>query len=135
MVALWGRRGVRIGSSDREVDHGEKVQSEEEIREEKEGRTGQKEEDAEGIGEEEDSEKGGEKAGKGSREKAGEQAQESRLCSKGRARSNARTGARAGCLDAAKLGRECRWRWRLKSRIWTYRPLGGRGRQAALHRP
>ena len=57
-----GARGFWIGSSDREVDHGEEVQSEEEIGQEKEGRSGQKEEDIEGV-EEEDSEEGCQKAG------------------------------------------------------------------------
>jgi hypothetical protein len=62
----WGSQGFWIGNNDREVDHGEEVEGEEEIREEeKEGRSSQKEEDAEGIekeGGEEDSQKGGTQA-------------------------------------------------------------------------
>jgi hypothetical protein len=88
MVALWGRGGFRIGSSDREVDHGEEIESEEEIWEEKEGRGGrQKEENTEDSGEEKDRKKGreevrqesgGQKGGgqEGGGEESGEQAQE-----------------------------------------------------------
>jgi hypothetical protein len=68
-----GAHGYWIGSSDREVDHGEEVQSEEEIRQE-EGRSGQKEEGIEGIEEEngeEGCQEGSQEAGEAGCEKAG----------------------------------------------------------------
>ena len=105
MVALWGRRGFRIGSSDREVDHGEEVQSEEEIGQEKEGRSGQKEEDTEGV-EEEDSEEGRKEAGQEG-EEGSEQAAQGRASAEARTRSDARTGARAG-LGSDEHGTERR---------------------------
>ena len=82
-----GARGFWIGSSDREVDHGEEVQSEEEIGQEKEGRSGQKEESIEGI-EEEDREEGRKEAGQEG-EEGREQAAESRACTEARTRSHA----------------------------------------------
>jgi hypothetical protein len=100
-----GARGFWIGSSDREVDHGEEVQSEEEIRQEKEGCSGQKEEDTEGV-EEEDGKEGRKEISQEG-EEGREQAEKGCACaeagSEARARSNARTGARAG-LDSDKHG-------------------------------
>jgi hypothetical protein len=140
-----GAHGYWIGSSDREVDHGEKVQSEEEIQQEKEGRSGQqKEENTEGVGEEEDGKKSneaGEKGGQKSRQQAGgeggseaESRAEAQSRTYGACSRDARTGARAVMDSALQYGRR-QQRWQLARFRFAERVACARHDcRAALHR-
>jgi len=86
------------GSKDWEVDHGEEIKVEEEIREKEEGRSGPQKEDAEGQGEEDHEKESGEE---GCSQAQGRGAK-ARACSHGSA------GARSVLAPARRLG----FRWR-----------------------